>query len=132
MGLRASVIIFDCSKSLCLQNEFSLSWNKTGISNLDVIGHFRILQKEKNRVEAERTSLQFPLYKQRKIQICTLILDFVLLFLHNSKVAYYKKKIENLLSSVYRPYDCITAPFYIAGETKKAAKCTEMKHARAK
>lgn len=37
-----------------------------------------------------------------------------------------------LLSSVYRPYDCITAPFYIAGGTKKAAECTEMKHARAK
>lgn len=36
--------------------------------------------------------------------------------------------IENLLSSVYRPYDCITAPFYIAG----GAKCTEMKHARTK
>lgn len=44
----------------------------------------------------------------------------------------YNKKIENLLSSVYRPYDCITAPFYFSGGTKKAAKCTEMKHARAK
>jgi len=33
---------------------------------------------ENNMGEAERTSLQFPLYKQRKMEICPLDLNFVL------------------------------------------------------
>ena len=52
----------------------------TIIKDHDAIGHFRIVQKQKNRVEAERISLQFSLYKQRKMQICPLNVDFVLLF----------------------------------------------------
>ena len=57
----------------------------------DAIGHFRIVQKLKNRVEAERTSLQFPLYKRRKMKICPLNVDFILLFLHNSTVTYWRE-----------------------------------------
>ena len=48
------------------------------------------MPRQKNRVEAERTSLQFPFYKHRKMQICHLNLNFVLLFSHNSKVAYVR------------------------------------------
>ena len=58
------------------------------IKNIATVGHFRIVEEQKNRDQAERTSLQFPFYKQRKMQICPLNLDFVLMFLHNSKVAY--------------------------------------------
>ena len=47
------------------------------------------MQKQKDWVEAERTSLRFPLYKQRKMQISHLNLDFVLLLLY-SKVAYWR------------------------------------------
>ena len=54
------------------------------------IGHFRTVYEQKNGDEkAERNSLKFPLYKQRKMQICPLNLDFVLLFLQNSKVGYW-------------------------------------------
>lgn len=35
-----------------------------------LIGHFRPAQEQKTRGEAERTSLQLPLYKQTKMQIC--------------------------------------------------------------
>lgn len=46
------------------------------VSNDATISHFRILQTQKNRVEAERTNLQFPLCKQRKMLICPLNLDW--------------------------------------------------------
>ena len=50
----------------------------------DAIGHFRIVQEQKKRLEAERLQFFF-LYKQRKMQICPLNLNFVL-----SKVAYWQ------------------------------------------
>ena len=54
------------------------------------IGHFRTVYAQKNGDEkAERNSLKFPLYKQRKVQICPLDLDFIFWFLHNSKVGYW-------------------------------------------
>ena len=43
--------------------------------------------------------MQFPLYKQGRMQICPFNLDFVLLFLHNSKVAYYKSLLIRQQSS---------------------------------
>ena len=58
------------------------------VKNVSTEDHFRIVEEQKNRDQAERTSLQFPFYKQRNMQICPLNLDFALLFLHNSKVAY--------------------------------------------
>lgn len=58
------------------------------VQNVSTEGHFRIVEEQKNRDQAERTSLKFPFYKQRNMQICPLNLDFVLLFLHNSEVAY--------------------------------------------
>ena len=39
------------------------------------------MKKQKGRVEAEGTSLRFPLYKHMKMQISHLNLDFVLLLL---------------------------------------------------
>ena len=39
------------------------------LSSLARIGHFRILKKLKDRVAAEKTSLQFALYKQRKMHV---------------------------------------------------------------
>lgn len=53
-----------------------------------MIGHFGIVQEEENRDEAEKTSLPFPFYKERKMQICPRSLVFVLLFLHNPKVTH--------------------------------------------
>ena len=75
--------------SECVKREDFIS-DSSITKDRDAISHFRIVQKLKNRVEAERTSLQFPLYKQRKMQICPLNFDFVLLFLHNSKVTYWR------------------------------------------
>ena len=49
-----------------------------------------IVQEQKNRDKADKINFQLPLYKKRKTQICPLNLDFVLLFLHNSKVAHSK------------------------------------------
>ena len=55
------------------------------------IGYFRIVQEKKNRVEVQGNTVVSILYrsKQRKMQIIPLNLDSVLLFLHNSKLAYY-------------------------------------------
>ena len=65
------------------------SWTLSKLPNASITHtyHGPIIQLCKNRDEAEMNTLQFPLHKTRKIQICPL--NFVLWFLHISKVAYY-------------------------------------------
>ena len=76
--------------SECIKREDFIS-DSTITKDHDAIGHFRIVQKLKNRVEAERKSLQFLLYRRRKMKICPLNVDFVLLFLLNSKVTWFSR-----------------------------------------
>ena len=66
------------------------SWTLSKLPNASITHtyHVPIIQLCKNRDEAEMNTLQFPLHKKRKLQICPLNLDFVLSFLHSSKAAY--------------------------------------------
>ena len=56
---------------------------------VNLIGLFQIVQEQKNRVEVQGNNLHFVLFKTKEMQIIPLNLDSVLLFLHNSKLAYY-------------------------------------------
>ena len=51
-------------------------------------GHFRTAYEQKNKDEAERANLHFPLFVQWKLQTGPLSRVSVLLYLHNSKTAY--------------------------------------------
>ena len=53
-----------------------------------LIGQFRIVQQQKNRVEVQGNNLHFPCFEKYKMLIIPLNLDSVLLLLHNSKLAY--------------------------------------------
>ena len=55
-------LLSECSRT---QDIISAS---TVTKDHDAIGHFRIVQKQKDKGEAERTSLRFPFKKQRKMQ----------------------------------------------------------------
>ena len=53
------------------------------------MGHFRIVQERKNKVEVARRNLYFFFFfVQRKLQTIPLNLVSVILFIHSSKVVY--------------------------------------------
>jgi len=77
----------ESSSNGCVRRQDVISASTVTKDN-NSIDYSRIVEGRGHGVETERTSLQFPLYQQRKMQISHLGLDFVLLFLHYSKVSY--------------------------------------------